>query len=219
MTPDDRKTEVDTTGRAAIVLVKLGDETQKPQLFACGKCGHVYSHRIYACNEALAIETARKAAEDCYNCRTHNVCQYCGGECGKNWTACDTCRRKKRFEKATQVSLDGVEQCFGFDGGNFYQTPEDAADDGEDWIYLSTFRPFEVEAWRVEEGVLDDHHEDASASDLKGLDKLLAAIKEFNNAQTSGSFDQDSTRIAKVSHLRDPEDAALSATRTTGDVT
>lgn len=211
MTPDDRNTEVDTNGPAAIVLVKLGDETHKPQLFACGKCGHVYSHRIYACNEALAIETARKAAEDCYNCRTHNVCQHCGGECGKNWTACDTCRRKKRFEKAKQVPLDGVEQCFGFDGGSFYQTPEDAADDGEDWVCLSTFRPFEAEYWRIEEGILDDHHEDAAPEHLIGLDKLREAIAEFNKAQTDGSFDQDGTRIAKVSHLRD------TASRSTGE--
>lgn len=194
-----------------IVLVKLGDATQKPQLFACSKCGHVYSHRIYACKEELAIETARKAAEDCYNCRTHNTCQHCGEQCSKGWTACDKCRRKKRFEQATQVPLDGVEHCFGFDSGDFYQSPEDAADDGEDWVFLSTFRPFVCDGERVEEGILDDHHDDASVDDLIGRDKLWAAIEEFNKAQTSGSYDQDMRRIAKVSHLRDPENAEAGA--------
>lgn len=189
-----------------IVLVKLGDPSQKPQLFACSKCGHVYSHRIYACKEALAIETARKAAEDCYNCKTHNQCRHCGAECPKHWLACDACRRKERFEKATKVPLDGVDYCFGFDSGDFYSSPEDAADAGEDWVYLTTFRPFEVDGERVDEMILDDHHEDASIDDLKGRDELWAAFDKFNKAQTSGSYDQDNTRIASVAHLRDPAD-------------
>ena len=156
---------------APIVLARVDDLEKKPLLYACGKCGQIHSPRIYACNDTLAHEAARRAAEDCYTCRTHNTCQHCGAQCEKGWLACDKCRRSSRFEKAKEVPLDGVEECFGFDGGEFYRSPQDAAEDG-----------------------------------LKAFDALVTAVKAFNEAQTSGSFDEDRTRRARVSHLRDEED-------------
>jgi len=189
---------------APIVLVRADDAAKKPLLYACGKCGQIQSPRIYVCTDEVAHETARKAAEDCYNCRTHNICKECGDQCEKGWLACDKCRRKKKFEETQKVSLDGVEECFGFDSGNFYHSPEDAADDGEDWVYLTKFRSFSIDLERLEESILDDHHEDASASDLIGWSELWDTIEKFNKAQTSGSFDEDRSRMACVSHLRDP---------------
>lgn len=196
-------------GAQPIVLVRADDPEKKPLLYACGKCGNLTSPRIFACKDEEAHATAKQFAQDCYHCKTRSICQSCGDQCGKNWTACEKCIRKKKFEAATQVTLDGVEECFGFDGGDFYRSPEDAADDGEDWVYLATFRHFSIDLERLEESILDDHHEDASASDLKGWDKLWKTIEKFNKAQTSGSFDEDRSRISKVSHLRDPDESNI----------
>lgn len=186
-----------------IVLVRAGDPEKKALLYACIKCGSVHSPRIYACKDDLAHQTARQAAVDCYNCRTHNTCQHCGKECEKNWLACDDCRRKKRFEDSQEVPVSNIEECFGFDSGDFYRSPEDAADAGEDWVYASTFRHFTIDGERLEESILDDHHEDASHTDLVGYDALMNAVDAFNKAQTSGSYDEDRSRRARVSHLRD----------------
>ncbi|MGM4906296.1 hypothetical protein AB8B21_05535 [Tardiphaga sp. 866_E4_N2_1] len=194
-----------STPVAPIVLVKASDPDQKPVLFACGKCGHLYSPRIYACKEEIALQTARDAATDCYNCKTHSSCQHCGAQCEKLWTACEACRRAKRLASAKQVPHGEIEECFGFDGGEFYRSPVDAADDGEDWVYASTFRTFSIDGERLDESILDDHHEDASIDDLVGHAELWAAIEKFNAAQTSGSFDQDQFRIANVAKLRDPQ--------------
>lgn len=106
--------EKSNLSQAPIVLVRFDDPDKKPLLYACGKCGQIHSPRIYACNDALAHETARRAAEDCYTCRTHNTCQHCGDQCEKGWLACDKCKRSKRFENSKEVPLDGVEECFGF---------------------------------------------------------------------------------------------------------
>jgi len=189
-----------------IVLVRADDPDKKPLLYACGKCGQINSPYIYACKDDLAHQTARQAAIDCYTCRTHNTCQHCGKECEKHWLACDDCRRKKRFEDSKEVPLSGIEECFGFNSGEFYRCPEDAADDGEDWVYASKFRLFQIDGERLDESILDDHHEDASTSDLVGHRELWDAIETFNKAQNSGSYDEDRSRRARVAHLRDPEE-------------
>lgn len=201
--------EKSNLSQAPIVLVRFDDPDKKPLLYACGKCGQIHSPRIYACNDALAHETARRAAEDCYTCRTHNTCQHCGDQCEKGWLACDKCKRSKRFENSKEVPLDGVEECFGFDGGDFYRSPQDAAEDGEDWVYLCTFRHYSIDLERLEQDILDDHHEDASVHELKAFDALIAAVKFFNEAQTGGSFDEDRTRRARVAQLRDEEENSV----------
>ena len=188
-----------------ITLVRADDPEKKPLLYACVKCGQINSPRIYACRDDLAHQAAKQAAIDCYNCRTHNTCQHCGKECNKGRLACDDCLRKKRFEDAKEIPVAEIDECFGFDSGEFYHSPEDAADDGEDWVYASTFRPFSIDGERLEESILDDHHEDASHTDLIDLEDLWNAVEKFNKAQTSGSYDEDRTRRARVAHLRDPE--------------
>jgi len=209
--------KIDDGGAAVIVLVRADDPTKKPMLYACGKCGQIQSPRIYACKDDVAHETARRAAEDCYNCKTHNNCQHCGKECEKHWLACDDCRRKKRFEDSKEVPLSSIDdECFGFDSGNFYHTPEDAAADGEDWVYASTFRRFSIDGERLEESILDDHHEDASTADFVGWDAFWNSIETFNKAQTSGSYDEDRSRRARVSHLRDRNADTLIAASNTG---
>jgi hypothetical protein len=178
-----------------IVLVAKGDPEAKPRLFACAKCGSVHSPSIYACREGLALATAEEAARNCYNCREHNTCSDCGEQCPKSWTKCDPCRLKSAFERGQKVDASTIDECFGY-GGDFYHDTDEAREAGEEWVYASTFRPFHLDPDNTLENILDDHFEDASESDLTGVVELRAAIAKFNAAQTSGTYDEDRTRIA-----------------------
>jgi len=187
-----------------IILIKANDPDRKPMLYACPKCGQCVSPKIFACNDTLAHETARRMALDCYQCKPHNACSACGEQCEKLYTMCPACRRKKAIASAEIVEPSAIEQCFGLDNGQFYQSPGDAADDGEEYVFDATFQPFEAPV-NLYEMILDDHHDDADISDLVGLDKLEAAIAEFNKAQTSGSYDENRKRIALVKQLATAE--------------
>lgn len=182
----------------AIVLVKADDPTKKPQLFACPKCGRCQSPRIYACTDEMALQVAREAAENCYECREHNICQHCGEPCEKYYTACRKCRRQKRLDKAEKIPASEVGECFAFDGDGFYHSVKDALEAGETIVHPADFRHFSIEPECLVEMILEGHHEDASRSDLVGLDDLLDAIERFNKAQTSGSFDPDYSRVAET---------------------
>lgn len=184
----------------AIVLVKSDDPTNKPQLFACPKCGKVHSWNIYACDEATAMKTAQEAAENCYECRTHNVCE-CGKECDKLYTACPECRRKNKLAKCTRVPSTEVEECFAFDGDQFYSSRNDAIEDGCTLVHPAKLVHFHLDPERVLESILEDHHDDASECDLKGVNALYKAIEAFNKAQTSGSWEAIYDQVADLSTI------------------
>lgn len=181
-----------------IVLVKLGDPTNKPQLYACPKCGRAYSWKIYACTEETAMEEARKAAENCHNCRTDNICTECGKECEKLYTACPDCRRKKKLARCTTVPASEVTECYGFDSDQLYYSVEEAIKDGCTLVHPAELRHFNLDPERVLESILDDHFEDASESDLNGIDALYEAIEKFNAAQTSGTYDPITDKVADL---------------------
>jgi hypothetical protein len=180
-----------------IILVRADDPEAKPVLYACGKCGKVHSPRIYACGDALAHETARKAAEDCYDCREHNECSTCGAECPKGWTACEDCRRTKRFNEAVEVDDDGGPY-FEFDGDRMYNELADAAEDGVEWVTPSTETYPRLSADNILENLLDDMHEDASVDDLDATKVFRAAVDAFNEAQTTRTFWADMKRRIRV---------------------
>lgn len=180
-----------------MILIAKGDASEKPRLYACPKCGTVNSPKIYACREEEAHEAARRAAEECYNCRTHNNCQECGKETPKGWLKCSECRETAKLAKATVIDAASLDYCFGA-GGEFYQSTEEAAEAGETYVYASTFTPFRVSFDNIVENILDDHHDDASPDDLVALKKLEAAVKAFNDAQTSGSYFEDGSRVAHL---------------------
>lgn len=186
-----------------MVLIAADDAERKAKLYACRGCGQVYSPAIYACRSEVAHETALRAARECYKCRTHNTCQDCGAECPKHWLACDACRRKTKIAKSEEVDIETVEECFGLDSGDFFNSAWDAADAGEEWVHPAVLRHYELSPDRVVEWTLDEHHEDAELGDLIGLDALLTAIEAFNKAQTSGTYDEDRTRIARVTPTED----------------
>jgi len=181
-----------------IVLVALGDPEQKPRLYACPKCGAAHSPGIYLAKAEVAHAAARDAAANCYNCREHNTCSGCGEQCEKSYTKCASCRRKAAMERAQEVPLSEIEECFSFDGDGFYHSTQDASEAGETMVYAATFRPFRLDADSVIDGLLEDHFDDASEHDLIGADELRAAIDTFNRAQTCGTYDVDRTRRAAI---------------------
>lgn len=184
-----------TDARNAIVLVAKGDPEQKPQLYACPKCGGVHSPRIYLAREEVAHQAAREAAENCYSCREHNICSRCGAQTEKFSTMCNPCRREKAFEKAEKIDPATLTVCFGWDG-DIYNSAEEAQEANEPWVFAAEFVPFQLSADSIIESMLSDHHEDASLDDLEGVSELKAAIKAFNEAQTGGSYFEDRKRIA-----------------------
>ncbi|WP_313666177.1 hypothetical protein [Shinella sp.] len=180
-----------------MILIAKGDASEKPRLYACAKCGTVHSPKIYACREEEAHEAARRAAEECYNCRTHNNCQECGKETPKGWLKCSECREASKLAKATVIEAASLDYCFGA-GGEFYHSTDEAAEAGEPYVYASTFTPFRIDFDNIVENILDDHHEDASQHDLVSLNEFEAAVAKFNAAQTSGSYFEDCSRVAHL---------------------
>ncbi len=179
----------------AIILIKKGDPAEKPMLYACPKCGQAHSPKIYACREEEAHEAARRAAEECYNCRTHGECQTCGKQTNKGWLKCSECREADKLQKATVVEPSALGYCFGADG-EYYNSPDDAAEAGNAYAFDSEFTPFSLNFDSIVESILDDHHEDASESDLIGVDFLKATIEAFNKAQKHGSYFEDASKVA-----------------------
>lgn len=185
-----------------VVIAAKSDPDGNPLLYACPKCGGCHSPAIYLCKADDAHEAAKRAARDCYQCMDDRQCSQCGGSTGtKHRVVCDDCHKRRVLAKATQVPAINIAECFGW-GGAFYRDTEEAADAGEAFVFASTFREFSVSAEAVVTQILDDHHEDAAPHDLVDLDALIAAIKNFNEAQTGGSFDEDRSRYAVLSPER-----------------
>lgn len=189
--------ELDSTPSAVIVLVRDGDPDRKPLLYACGKCGSVHSPRIYLAPDDIAHETARKAAEDCYNCKTHNECRYCGAECHKGWLACGACRYEKALESAVEVPDTGGPYC-EFDGDTCYSHLDEARDDGCEWVSPCEITYPRIDPDTVLDSLLSDMHEDASVDDLDAVDALYEAIEAFNKAQKTQSWWGDNKRKIAV---------------------
>lgn len=184
-------------GQSLIVLVRADDPNKKPLLYACPKCGAVNSPAIYMAKSEIAHDTARKAAEDCYNCKTHNNCNYCGAECPKGWTACEPCRFQRKLDAATEVDDDGGPYC-RFDGDTYYSEMEEARDDGCEWVSPCHVTYPRIDAVDVLDSLLSDMHEDASIDDLDAVDPFIEAVKAFNEAQTCQSWFGDSKRKINV---------------------
>jgi len=183
-------------GANAIVLIKEGDPERKPMLYACAKCGSVHSPNIYMANDEVSHATARKAAEDCYNCKKNNVCA-CGAECPKYWTSCYQCQYKRKLEAAEEVPDDGGPYC-AFDGDAYYQDLEYARDDDCEWVSPCTITYPKIDADDVLDNLLSDMHEDAEVGDLNGVDEFIAAVEAFNKAQTQQTWWGDSKRKINV---------------------
>lgn len=186
-----------TESAEPIILVNAADPERKPLLYACGKCGSVHSPSIYLAHEEVKHATALEAARDCYNCKTHNTCNYCSAECPKGWTACDTCRCQRKLDAAVEVPDDGGPYC-AFDGDIYFTEMEQATDAGLEWVSPCEITYPKIDAISVLENLLDEMHEDASVDDMDGVDEFFAAVEAFNKAQRTQSWFGDVKRKIRV---------------------
>ena len=172
-------------------------------LYACGDCGSIHSPAIYACNKDLAHSTARKAAD---NCCAQNVCD-CGAEIDKVWTACHTCRERRKLQRAQIVTdYDGPvfsDHCDG-DWGEGYSSDMaglieslDLRDDAPAYCWPCNSEPLQINFESVIDNACDDQHEDAR-NQIVGLDALELAVEQFNAAQTCTSYYPDHTRVIVI---------------------
>ena len=194
-------TEQDTgDGRATaepIVLVAKGDPNNNPLLYACARCGAIHSPNIYLASKEVKHETAYKAAQDCYTCKTHYNCDTCGCETPKGWTRCESCRFDRVFNAAEEIADNGGPYC-AFDGDIYYHDLEEAHDDGCEWVSPCHIEYPRLDSDSILEGLLEDMHEEASTDDLEGVDEFVAAVKAFNDAQRCQSWWGDNKRKINV---------------------
>lgn len=179
------------------VLIFEDDPERKPRLYACPTCGSVHSPAIYLAREEVQHATAREAARDCYTCKTHNTCSYCGKDCDKGYTACHDCRYARKLEAAVEVADDGGPYC-QFDSDTYYTSMEEAQDAGLAWVSPCTVTYPRIDPDSILESLLDEMHEDASVDDMDGVDEFYAAVKAFNDAQKCQSWFGDDKRKIRV---------------------
>lgn len=191
-----------------VVLVRADDPEKKPLLYACPKCGSVHSPEIYLAAEEVRHATAMRAAEDCYRCKTHYNCGTCGVETPKGWTRCRGCRVEDLLNKATEIADDGGPYC-EFDGDRYYFDLQEARDDNVEWVSpCNTVYP-RLDADSILESATEEMFEDASIDDLNGVVAFSAAVKAFNEAQSTPTFYGDSKRkinVAKAIEAREGGD-------------
>lgn len=188
------------------ILVFADDPERKPRLYVCPKCGSVHSPEIYLATEERKHAAAREAAANCYSCKTHNECQYCGEQCSKSFTACEACRYQRKLDEATEIPDDGGPYCL-FDGDTYFSDMHEAQDFGAEWVSPCTVTYPRIDADSVLENLLDDMHEDASVDDMDGVNEFYAAVEAFNKAQRCQSWFGDPRR--KIQVPRRDSDASL----------
>lgn len=157
------------------------------------------------CNECKRLYSVAAGADGRKSERTVSSAMEMAADCKHGITEAPSQERKEksleaRLSKATKVT--NLDYCFGVDGGDFYNDVESAADAGETHVYGATFMPYQINIDRIIEGVLEDHHEDASESDLIGLDAVVEAMEEFNRIQTSGSYEQDRSQYQEIEQVQ-----------------
>lgn len=179
------------------ILIFADDPERKPRLYVCAKCGSVHSPKIYLASGEVQHAAAMDAARDCYTCKTHNTCQYCGEQCSKSFTACETCRYQRKLDVATEITDNGGPYCL-FDGDTYFMEMEEAQDFGAEWVSPCIVSYPQIDADNVLENLLDDMHEDASIDDMKGVEEFCAAVKAFNQAQDCPSYFGDDKRKIRV---------------------
>ncbi len=191
-----------TSSQGARVLIFADDVERHPRLYVCAKCGSLHSPEIYLATRERAHEVAREAAENCYNCKTHDTCKDCGCETPKGWLSCDACLRSNALERAVEVPDNGGPYC-AFNGDEYFHDMEEAQFAGLEWVSPCDITYPNIDIDGVLDQIISDMHEDASIDDLNGVDALEAAIKAFNDAQTTQSWFGDCKRKIRVPALPD----------------
>ena len=124
---------------------------------------------VYVCSKCLKSYSARQES-DYYR----NAAEKCCTVSNQTYT-----------RKYVEGDVDGP--CFGA-SDTFFMDVEDAREQGELHVTKGEFTPYSLSVERLEEVILDGHHEDASASDLMGFAELCDAVDQFNAKQVHGSY-------------------------------
>lgn len=191
----------------AVVLCRADDPEKRPLLYACPKCGSVHSPSIYMATSERAHQAAREAAENCYTCKTHNMCA-CGAECSKYYTACPKCRLEKRLASAEEVPDNGGPYCV-FDCDIYYSDLEQAYEDGIEWVSPCEITYPRIDPDDIFDNLVSNMHEDASEDDLAGVQEFRAAVEAFNKAQTAQTwwgYSKRKINVAKAMEARQGQD-------------
>lgn len=189
---------------AVIKLARIGSD--KPELYACGKCGALAWPRIYMAPEDRAHAAAIDMAERCCAPR---FCEDCGGVVSKNFTVCAPCREKRMLRKAERVEWDG--DCMVAEGETFAAEPSEL--EGAAYCHPCTFTPLTLDLEDLIASSADQHHDDIYDSiQCEELAAVERAIDAFNKAQPSGSWYPDTKRVivldeeAFLELIKRPED-------------
>ncbi len=180
--------------------------SNKTAFYICGKCGKLYSPKIYACGSTGRHAAARRAAKEC--CAPRHCA--CGVEIDNHWTACATCRERHSLERAAIVTdytgpvqsdqVSGSEWGDGY-SSNVAELLEYCDGDKPAYCWPCKPHPLRLDVDSILEHACDDQCEDAF-DQIIGADALGAAIDAFNAAQTCVSYYPDHTRVIVLDQER-----------------
>lgn len=165
-------------------------------IFACNRCGLLYSQKNLGSAEKAKAEAAR-----C--CDRH--CTQCGEPVRPNWLLCDKCRHaadvqreRERFEKATKLRLEDYPLEVYYWDGDYLQAPEEireqyldsAAAERPTYVYAVRADPPALDpggAYDILRRAFEDRApEDCDLATLPGFDafekEYRAAAEKFNAA-------------------------------------
>lgn len=168
--------------------------SDEPELFACGKCGVIFTDKTWARDN----KTPRQMAEGCC---APGVCEDCGrDDLRTHFYRCDGCADQARFDKAEKVLAKDWNGPVEYND-TFYETLgefyEDHFDDDEadrpDWVYACAVRKgVTCDPVDIIENMTEDTYDGFELVDEEGLRKFL---EEWNAKQDQVWWESTSTVV------------------------
>lgn len=194
----------------AIQLCELGSDTPIAQ--ACAKC-----RRVYQIGDAFAERCCDRRCMDCGASISSSGLVRCN-DCAAKHSAVVEAERFDKAEKIDAADYDGpVYQPQLGDGSRAYGgTIGDMLDNWDDFFgddvppptyaWACTKRRLQIDLDSLIEQACDDHYEDAESDlrDTAGFAELEAAVKQFNDAVTTETWEPDYKR-AVLLQVADPD--------------
>lgn len=174
-----------------IEFTRSGDTD--PELFACGKCGNIFTSKGYVHSEQ---KDHRAMAEACCH---PGKCED-GGDGGlpTYWLRCGSCAERRRFEKADKVlakDYSGPVEHNGYFFGKLEEFLESCEDNDEqpEYAYACDVRigaSFDPD--RVAEDLIENTHEDFEP---EHVDELVAFFEQWNAKQEQVWWESTATVV------------------------
>lgn len=175
--------------------------SDKPVADVCGKCGSVHSLNLWGADQA------REFAEACCKCRTcgielephHSQCQPCRD---KEWREREEKREAERRAKAQHVPLESFTD-YVFLGENVEDDHdlirEWCDEHGADAVWAASPYSMTIDAERIVEDALGNHHEDASESiSTEALTELQVFLDGWCERNRVTSYEEDHSILVVV---------------------